>query len=250
MRSILSEDMGAGSQTRKWMFNAVGILSTICWHGMMPSVSSYCVLQIAASGWVWGTDEVNIEGWKALKQLPGHESTGSALALTFSICIVLTFHPDVTDLAWPSDDRYLASVGLDSMVISSLFGLNHIKGLLMVCAGIEYLTTQSDDKTVKIWHTTDWVLEATIDKPFKESPGSTFFRHLSWSPDGVHLTASNAMNNKVAAVIAWQTWTSEISLMGHENTVEGAASNPHLFLRNPEVLKTGVSPQFTTLKKL
>ena len=53
------------------------------------------------------------------------------------------------------------------------------------------------------------------------------------------------MNNKgavfVAAVIARQTWTSEISLVGHENTVEVAAYNPHIFLRNPEVLKTGVS---------
>lgn len=53
------------------------------------------------------------------------------------------------------------------------------------------------------------------------------------------------MNNKgavfVAAVIARQTWTSEISLVGHENTVEVAAYNPHIFLRNPDVLKTGVS---------
>jgi len=53
------------------------------------------------------------------------------------------------------------------------------------------------------------------------------------------------MNNKgavfVAAVIARQTWTSEISLVGHENTVEVAAYNPHIFLRNPEVLKSAVS---------
>jgi protein HIRA/HIR1 len=56
--------------------------------------------------------------------------------------------------------------------------------------------------------------------------------------------ASNAVNNKgavfVTAVIARQTWTSEISLVGHENT-EVAVYNPHIFLRNPEVLKTGVS---------
>lgn len=27
-----------------------------------------------ARGKVWGSDEVNVEGWKALKRLPGHES--------------------------------------------------------------------------------------------------------------------------------------------------------------------------------
>lgn len=76
-------------------------------------------------------------------------------------------------------------------------------------------------------------------------PDCTHVIALSWSPDGAHITASNAMNNKgavfVAAVIARQTWTSEISLVGHENTVEVAAYNPHIFLRNPDVLKTGVS---------
>jgi protein HIRA/HIR1 len=78
----------------------------------------------------------------------------------------------------------------------------------------------------------------------------------SWSPDGAHITASNATNNKgfvfIAAVIARNSWTSEISLVGHENTVEVAVSvctmavtavkmnvkifkayNPHIFLRNP-----------------
>jgi WD40 repeat protein len=51
---------------------------------------------------------------------------------------------------------------------------------------------------------------------------------LSWSPDGAHITASNATNNKgfvfIAAVITRNSWTSDISLVGHENTVEVAVS--------------------------
>ncbi|KAF8270600.1 histone transcription regulator 1 [Lactarius quietus] len=177
---------------------------------------------------VWGSDEVNIEGWKPLKRLPGHES-------------------DVTDLAWSPEDRYLASVGLDSQVlIWSGYTLERIrkidqhhgfvKGVCWDPVG-EFLATQSDDRSVKIWRTTDWELEAEVRKPFEDSPGSTFFRRLSWSPDGAHITASNATNNKgfvfIAAVIARNSWTSEISLVGHENTVEVAAYNPHIFLRNP-----------------
>ncbi|KAG8737460.1 HIR complex subunit [Ceratobasidium sp. 414] len=178
-------------------------------------------------GRVFGSDEVNIEGWKALKRLPGHES-------------------DVTDLAWAPEDRYLASVGLDSKVIiwsgynlEPLIKLDRhqgfVKGVTWDPVG-QFLATQSDDKSVKVWRTTDWGLEATITKPFEDSPGSTFFRRLSWSPDGAHITASNAMNNNgyvfVAAVIERNQWKSDINLVGHENTVEVAAYNPHIFLRN------------------
>ncbi|KAG6829748.1 hypothetical protein H0H92_003624 [Tricholoma furcatifolium] len=197
-----------------------------------------------ARGKVWGSDEVNIEGWKPLKRLPGHES-------------------DVTDVAWAPQDRYLASVGLDSqvliwcgytlgeheMLVRLLTGFNHVperlrkldqhqgfvKGVCWDPVG-EFLATQSDDRSVKIWRTTDWGLEAEVTKPFEDSPGSTFFRRLSWSPDGAHITASNATNNKgfvfIAAVITRNSWASEISLVGHENTVEVAAYNPHIFLRN------------------
>lgn len=35
-----------------------------------------------AKGKVWGSDEVNVEGWKPLKRLPGHES--GAFHLPFS----------------------------------------------------------------------------------------------------------------------------------------------------------------------
>ncbi|KAJ7597532.1 histone transcription regulator 1 [Mycena floridula] len=180
-----------------------------------------------ARGRVWGSDEVNVEGWKPLKRLPGHGS-------------------DVTDVAWSPGDRYLASVGLDSQVmvwcgytLERLHKLDQhqgfVKGVCWDPVG-EFLATQSDDKSVKIWRTTDWTLEAEVTKPFEDSPGSTFFRRLSWSPDGAHITASNATNNKgfvfIAAVITRNTWTSEISLVGHENTVEVAAYNPHIFLRN------------------
>ncbi|KAF8156781.1 WD40 repeat-like protein [Crassisporium funariophilum] len=183
-----------------------------------------------ARGKVWGTDEINIEGWKPLKRLQGHSS-------------------DVTDVAWSPGDRYLASVGLDSAVmiwcgftLERLRKLNQhqgfVKGVCWDPVG-EFLATQSDDRTVKIWKTTDWSLEAEVKKPFEDSPGSTFFRRLSWSPDGAHITASNATNNKgyvfIAAVITRNSWTSEISLVGHENTVEVASYNPHIFLRNPAV---------------
>ncbi|KAG6914965.1 hypothetical protein DXG01_014188 [Tephrocybe rancida] len=180
-----------------------------------------------ARGKVWGSDEVNVEGWKPLKRLPGHES-------------------DVTDVAWAPGDRYLASVGLDSQVLiwcgytlERLRKLDQhqgfVKGVCWDPVG-EFLATQSDDRSVKIWRTTDWSLEAEVTKPFEDSPGSTFFRRLSWSPDGAHITASNATNNNgfvfIAAVITRNSWTSEISLVGHENTIEVAAYNPHIFLRN------------------
>jgi len=112
-----------------------------------------------------------------------------------------------------------------------------VKGVCWDPVG-EFLATASDDRSVKIWRTSDWSLEAEVEKPFEASPG-TFFRRLryvtvslgikpltarSWSPDGAHITASNATNNRgfvfIAAVIARNSWTSEISLVGHENTVE------------------------------
>ncbi|KIY64054.1 WD40 repeat-like protein [Cylindrobasidium torrendii FP15055 ss-10] len=186
-------------------------------------------LDRTGGGKVWGSDEVNVEGWKPLKRLPGHES-------------------DVTDVAWAPKDRYLASVGLDSNIIvwcgytlERLHKLDQhqgfVKGVCWDPVG-EFLATQSDDRSVKIWRTRDWGLEAEVTKPFEDSPTSTFFRRLSWSPDGAHITASNATNNEgyvfIAAVITRNTWASDISLVGHENTVEVAAYNPHIFLRNPE----------------
>lgn len=70
-------------------------------------------------------------------------------------------------------------------------------------------------------------LQATKVRIYQSKPsGYVSYVPLSWSPDGAHITASNATNNDgyvfIAAVIARNTWTSEISLVGHENTVEVA----------------------------
>ena len=161
---------------------------------------------------VFGSNVVNIESWKPLRRLVGHES-------------------DVTGLAWSAGDRYLASVGLDSEVIIwdglSLGSLpfillilfltrvsterlqklsshqGFVKGVCWDPAG-EFLATCSDDKSVKIWRrhpspapppaSSTFTLEATITKPFEASPQNVFFRRLSWSPDGAHITVANATN--------------------------------------------------------
>ena len=69
----------------------------------------------AARGKVWGSDDINVEGWKTLKRLPGHES-GSSLGNNCNRNLFI-LQTDVTDLAWSPGDRYLASVGLDSAVM-------------------------------------------------------------------------------------------------------------------------------------
>ena len=157
-----------------------------------------------AKGKVWGSDEINVEGWKPLKRLPGHESGEPTF---ISLCSdPLSASLDVTDVAWSPGDRYLASVGLDSQVMvwcgftlgrltfdctselgSDLYGLERlrrldqhqgfVKGVCWDPVG-EFLATCSDDRTVKIWRTTDWSMEAEVKKPFEDSPGSTFFRRL------------------------------------------------------------------------
>ncbi|KAG9029780.1 HIR complex subunit [Serendipita sp. 407] len=188
-------------------------------------------------GKVWGSDDVNIEGWKALRRLTGHES-------------------DVVDCAWSPSDRYLASVGLDSKIfiwcgytlecVRRLDGhQGFVKGVCWDPVG-EFLATQSDDKTVKIWRSTDWGLHASVSHPFEKSPGSAFFNRLSWSPDASYLCASNAMNNNgavfVASVIERDTWNSNMSLVGHENTVQVVAYNPRLFKHDGSVPLPANSP--------
>ncbi|WFD35111.1 HIR complex subunit [Malassezia cuniculi] len=170
----------------------------------------------------FGTTETCIESWRPYRRLPGHES-------------------DVTDLAWSEHDEYLATVGLDSLVIiwsgQSFDRIRTIRGHEGFVKGVsfdpvdQYIATASDDRTVKIWRIEDWGLEASVTDPFKTSPSSTFFRRLAWAPDGSRLLTANAMSGPVfvSSIIQRDDWSSEMSLVGHENTVTVVAFSPRFF---------------------
>ncbi|KAL7418351.1 HIR complex subunit [Cryptotrichosporon argae] len=208
----------------------VGPVLTVRWahHGRFLATGSddkvvmIWNLDASGGGRLWGSDEVNVENWKPLKRLSAHDA-------------------DVVDVAWSRDDSMLASVGLDSVVniwsgytferLRTLSGhVGFVKGVTWDPVG-EFLATQSDDKTVKVWSTQGWSVVNTVSKPFERSPQSTFFRRLSWSPDGAFIAASNAMCGPVfvAAVIEREGWNSDISFIGHQNTIQVAAFNPRLF---------------------
>lgn len=152
-------------------------------------------------------------------------------------------------IAWSADDAYLASVGLDRSVriwsgasfecIARLDNAHNgwVKGVVFDPVG-QYVATQADDQTLRVFRTSDWQLVQRFTEPFEEAPSSTFAR-LDWSPDGNHLVAANATSEGpvlIAAVLQRQVgdkpWTSGTSLVGHVNVVEVVAFNPVLFVRD------------------
>ncbi|KAI9496376.1 WD40-repeat-containing domain protein [Zychaea mexicana] len=176
----------------------------------------------ASSEVVFGSAAVNHEPWRPVKYLRAHES-------------------DVQDLAWSKDNQYLASCGVDGVVVvwngsdfSQVTKIDQnggfVKGVTWDPVG-KYLACQSDDKMLKIWRTSDWGLEQEIKAPFINAPGTTLFRRLSWSPNGSHIVASNAVNGVhcIAAVVSREDWATDVSLVGHQLPIEVACFNPKLF---------------------
>lgn len=185
------------------------------------------------------SEQPPVENWRIFRRLIGHDN-------------------DVQDLGWSYDSSILVSVGLDSKVVvwsGSTFEKlktlsnhqSHVKGITFDPSN-KYFATASDDRTIKIYRftsppanataydqTSNFILEKTVTDPFQASPLTTYFRRCSWSPEGAHIAAANAVNGPVSsvAIINRGSWESEINLIGHEGPVEVCAFSPRLFYSQP-----------------
>jgi protein HIRA/HIR1 len=181
-----------------------------------------------------------VEHWPAFRRLVGHDN-------------------DVQDIGWSHDGTVLVSVGLDSKIavwsgytfekLKTISNhTSHVKGITFDPAN-KYFATASDDRTIKIFRFTsptqnysshdavnNFILETTITQPFVNSPLTTYFRRCSWSPDGVHIAAANAVNGPAPAIaiIVRGTWDGDTTLIGHEAAVEVCAFAPRLYSAHPD----------------
>ena len=95
-----------------------------------------------------------------------------------------------------------------------------VKGVTWDPVG-KYLASQSDDKTLRVWRTSDWQQETFVSEPFADCSGTTHVLRLSWSPDGHYVVSAHAMNNSgpVAKILERDGWKMKMDFVGHRKAV-------------------------------
>lgn len=168
------------------------------------------------------------ESWRCVVTLRGHEG-------------------DVLDLSWSVQDRWLATCSVDNTIMvwdmaalvagtdagtgggsgSAAPRAAWLRGHTGLVKGVawdpvgKFIASQSDDRTVRIWRTTDWTCQSTISEPFEECGGTTHVLRLSWSPDGLYLVSAHAMNGggPTAQIIEREGFKCDKDFVGHRKAV-------------------------------
>lgn len=85
---------------------------------------------------------------------------------------------------------------------------------------------QADDRSVMIWNTSEWTTSKQLFSTFEKSIGQTFFKRLSWSPEGSQICAVHAVDQSqivsTASIINRDKWSEDICLVGHLGIIECA----------------------------
>ncbi|KAK3710137.1 hypothetical protein QZH41_010536, partial [Actinostola sp. cb2023] len=128
-----------------------------------------------------------------------------------------------------------------------------VKGVTWDPVG-KYLASQADDKTLRVWRTSDWQQEASVTEPFSECSGTTHVLRLSWSPDGHYVVSAHAMNNSgpVAKILERDGWKTRMDFVGHRKAITCVVSTEDILrhLRfNPKLFVKKVNGDSSRLKQ-
>lgn len=112
----------------------------------------------------------------------------------------------------------------------------------------KYIASQSDDKSLRIWRTSDWQQQEVVKEPFVDCSATTHVLRLSWSPDGQYLVSSHAMNGggPTAQIVEREGWRHDKDFVGHRKAVTCVVKNLkfnlfllYMFLLNVKVNTKG-----------
>ncbi|KAF2072158.1 hypothetical protein CYY_006534 [Polysphondylium violaceum] len=186
-----------------------------------------CMIWGLSSSTLLGAKD-SVENWICVSTLRGHQN-------------------DISEISWSPDNKFIATCSFDKTIIiweTTKFQMVHkleehtgfIKGLTWDPLS-RYLASQSEDQSLIIWRTSDWQVEAKITEPFQHT-GSSFFRRLSWSPDGLFICASHGINSSThtGVIIQRSNWTRGLDLVGHRKAVVVSRYSPIIYksIKSPD----------------